>query len=257
MLKIGVIIPTFNRKELLFRAIESLQSQTFTNWEAYIVDDCSSDDIYSFLYQNKFFDDSRIHFKKLNDNLGVNIARNTALEEILKNKNITHISLLDDYYFLEANKLIIKKQISWLVTACVDERRNNITKIKESGEIRYIDYLLGEKLQNDATMLIEKSLLENIRFTTHYKNGYEWYFFLKLSTKTKMYVEDIPSKVVSYLETGLSRKKRKRDKSKKAFQKAAFKECSYDYNKFLARKHKHNNKMKYYYYSILSHFIKV
>jgi len=263
MLKIGVIIPTFNRKELLLRAITSLQSQTFVHWEAYIVDDCSTDDIYSFLEKNKIFEDKRIHFTKLNKNSGVNIARNTALEKILNNENITYVSLLDDddyfieTYFLAASNIIKEKKASWLVTACIDEKNHNITQIEESGEINYLDYLLGEKLQNDATMLIKKSLLKDIRFTTTYKNGYEWYFFLKLSTKTKMYVEDIPSKVVSYLETGLSRKKRKRDNRKKAFQKEAFKECSYNFYDFLAKKHKNSNNIKHYYYLLLSKLIKV
>ena len=39
----SVIIPTYNRAELLPRAIESVQEQTFSSWELIIVDDGSTD----------------------------------------------------------------------------------------------------------------------------------------------------------------------------------------------------------------------
>jgi glycosyltransferase involved in cell wall biosynthesis len=257
MFKIGVIIPSYNRKSLLLRAIRSLQKQSFDRWEAYVVDDCSDDDIHTFLKEEGIFDDERIHFQKLRKNSGVNRVRNLALESILSNHSITHVTFLDDddyfmeNYLLEARELIQNQEIKWLLTACVKEDGKKITVINQTGEVDYLSYLLGETVMNDATMMIDKSLLNDIRFTQEYKNGYEWYFFLQLSLKTNMYVADIPSKVVTYLETGLSRKKRKRDRGKRAFQKRAFKECSYNYYRFLARKHK-KHKIKHYAYLCLS-----
>ncbi len=40
---ISVIIPTFNRKELLLEAVESVRGQTFRDWELVVVDDGSTD----------------------------------------------------------------------------------------------------------------------------------------------------------------------------------------------------------------------
>ena len=40
---ISIIIPTYNRVDLLTRAFYSVQDQTFEDWELLIVDDCSTD----------------------------------------------------------------------------------------------------------------------------------------------------------------------------------------------------------------------
>ena len=41
--KISIILPTYNAEKFLERAVNSILSQTFSNWELIIVDDCSSD----------------------------------------------------------------------------------------------------------------------------------------------------------------------------------------------------------------------
>ena len=43
LLTISVVITTYNRAELLSRAIESAIAQTYDNFDVHIVDDCSSD----------------------------------------------------------------------------------------------------------------------------------------------------------------------------------------------------------------------
>lgn len=248
---IAVIIPTHNRKELLLRAIKSLYNQTNQDWVAYIVDDCSSDDTLLFLQENGIeLDNEKIYYHRFTENQGVNRARNHALDEIAKQDNIGQVTLLDDDdYFLpdyieNMSLLIDKGDYAWIISKCITDNGGDITRIKQFGYIDYIDYLTGDKISGDATMLINAKLLKDIRFTNEYKNGLEWTFFLELSTRTKPYIVDISSKVVKYLDSGLSSSKNK-TQNKRSFQKKIFAKCGLNYYEFLANKHKvsyHKNK---------------
>ena len=40
----SIILPTYNRRSLLPRAVESVLAQEYANWELIIIDDGSSDD---------------------------------------------------------------------------------------------------------------------------------------------------------------------------------------------------------------------
>ena len=54
---VSIILPTYNRAGLIMETIESIQSQTYTNWELIIVDDGSEDDTVAII---KKLNDSRI-----------------------------------------------------------------------------------------------------------------------------------------------------------------------------------------------------
>lgn len=41
---VSVIMPTYNCGRFITETIESIQAQTYENWEIVIVDDCSKDD---------------------------------------------------------------------------------------------------------------------------------------------------------------------------------------------------------------------
>ncbi|MGH6738250.1 MAG: glycosyltransferase family 2 protein, partial [Bradyrhizobium sp.] len=47
--KISVVLPTYNRRQPLQRAIESLLAQDEPDWEAIVVDDASTDDTLAYL----------------------------------------------------------------------------------------------------------------------------------------------------------------------------------------------------------------
>ena len=73
---ITVIIPTYNRADLLTRAIQSVVEQTFENWELVIADDCSSDRTAHIVAA---IADRRICYVRRDQNGGNAAARNTGL----------------------------------------------------------------------------------------------------------------------------------------------------------------------------------
>ncbi len=73
---ISVIIPTYNRRELLQQTLDSVQQQTFQNWEAIVVDD-GSDDGTQAAMQQWLEADSRIHFvRQPQSGFGASACRN-------------------------------------------------------------------------------------------------------------------------------------------------------------------------------------
>ena len=86
--KVSVIIPTYNRAELIQRALLSLQNQTNQDFEIFVVDDASTDNTEEVI---KNFNDNRIKYIVLPENKGQCISRNIAL----KQANGDYIGFLD------------------------------------------------------------------------------------------------------------------------------------------------------------------
>ena len=77
-LKVSIIIPAYNRAKVLPRAINSVLTQTYQDFEIIIVDDCSRDNTDKIIKQ---FTDPRIRYIKHKHNKGGNAARNTGIKE--------------------------------------------------------------------------------------------------------------------------------------------------------------------------------
>jgi glycosyltransferase involved in cell wall biosynthesis len=72
----SIIIPSYNRAKYIAKAIESLLSQTFTDWELIIIDDASTDDTKAIVDS---FNDPRILYVKNTVNQERCISRNIGI----------------------------------------------------------------------------------------------------------------------------------------------------------------------------------
>ena len=78
MPRVSVVIPTYNRAELLKRAIESVLGQTYQDFELIVVDDASMDNTEEMM---KDFSDERIRYIRLKQNSGTSaVPRNTGIK---------------------------------------------------------------------------------------------------------------------------------------------------------------------------------
>lgn len=76
MPRVSVIIPTYNRADILDRAINSVLGQTFNDLELIVVDDGSTDDTPELIAQ---YEDPRLTFIEHEENRGGSVARNTGI----------------------------------------------------------------------------------------------------------------------------------------------------------------------------------
>lgn len=79
--KVSILIPTHNRRDPLQKAIASVRSQTFTNWELIVIDDGSTDDTIAWWNKQNFAQDAAQPLRLVRqDHHGVSAARNHGLE---------------------------------------------------------------------------------------------------------------------------------------------------------------------------------
>jgi glycosyltransferase involved in cell wall biosynthesis len=76
--KISIIMPTYNRANLITETIDSIHSQTFTNWELLIMDDGSDDNTEEMVAQ---INDERIQFHKSTRTGHVSKLKNIAVKK--------------------------------------------------------------------------------------------------------------------------------------------------------------------------------
>lgn len=76
--KISIILPTYNRENVIGRAIHSILQQTYDRYEILVIDDGSSDQTQEVVKQ---IADDRIRYIRLEENHGAGYARNVGIQE--------------------------------------------------------------------------------------------------------------------------------------------------------------------------------
>jgi len=97
---VSIVTPSFNSSQFIIRAIESVLSQTYKEWELIIVDDGSEDNSVESI-ENFIKNKDQIYLIKLNKNIGAANARNEALK-VAKGR---YIAFLDSDDIWCTNKL--------------------------------------------------------------------------------------------------------------------------------------------------------
>ena len=76
--KVSIVVPVYNTEQYLRRCLHSLVSQTYTNLEIIIVNDCSTDNS-DIIIQEFCKQDNRIHYHKNDSNIGVGKSRDKGI----------------------------------------------------------------------------------------------------------------------------------------------------------------------------------
>lgn len=150
-MNISIIMPAYNAEKYILEAIESVQNQTYSNWELLILDDNSTDDTEK-LVQKKILEDKRIFYYKNSKNKGVSYTRNKGIN-IAKGDWIAFLDS-DDVWSkekLEKQFLLIKNypQAKLLFTgsAFIDEKS------------RLLNYTLSVPTEIDYKTLLKQNII--------------------------------------------------------------------------------------------------
>lgn len=119
---ISVVIPTYNRCDLLAHAICSVVAQTYSNWELLVIDDGSAEPVEDTI---KSFSEQRITYHR-QMNQGASVARNLGIQ-LAKGE---YLAFLDSDDLMESTCLAEKVGLAQL--------HPNVGVI--GGGCRYIDY---------------------------------------------------------------------------------------------------------------------
>jgi glycosyltransferase involved in cell wall biosynthesis len=131
--KVTILVPTYNRAEFLPKALESIPTQTYTDFEVIILDDASTDNTKEII--EPFLKDTRLRIITHLHNLGIAKNRNHGIS-IAKG---VYIAMLDsDDVWFDNDKLQAQVAHLELNTDCavvgtwmvqIDEQGNSIKKI--------------------------------------------------------------------------------------------------------------------------------
>lgn len=113
MATVSIIVPIYNMEKYLRRCLLSIQQQSFSNFEVFMIDDGSQDNTAAIC--KEFTTDARFHYYYQN-NSGVSVARN----EGIKRSTGKWISFIDpdDYWKPEFLKILLSKTEKGEIVCC-------------------------------------------------------------------------------------------------------------------------------------------
>lgn len=202
---ISVIIPTFNRANLIKRAIVSVINQTYHNIEIIIVDDGSTDNTEE---QVKSIKDDRIRYIRQN-NSGACVARNTGIE----NANGSIVSFLDSDDEWEPSKLekqygFMNKYRSKAVSCNYWFEKNGEKRVyvlNHNERVFSIGELLDYNFVTTGSLLIDKNLFLKVGgFDPMMPRYQDWDLVIRLSRVSPIHYLDEPLLTLHSQEISIS-----------------------------------------------------
>ena len=188
---ITIIIPTYNRANLLSRAIKSVLNQTFKDFELIVVDDGSTDNTAEVI--KKFQEqDKRIRYIQHDKNKGTAATRNIGIKAA-KGEYIAFLDSDDEWFPEKLEKQVslfehsLRKNLGFV--SC-----NYLEFYSESGrEVLYrvprhkssLKVLLeSNTLCNSSNVMIKKEVFDNVgHFDEKIKIGEDWDMWIRIAQK--------------------------------------------------------------------------
>lgn len=196
---VSVIIPTYNRAEILPKSVNSVLNQTFEDFELIVVDDASEDHTGSVI---SGMNDNRIDYVRHHDNRHVSAARNTGIEHARGE----FIAFLDDDDCWLPGKLEQQVRLMnqdpevGMVYCWMSYQRGGKELRKYKPALRgniFAETLVGQPIGNASTLLVRASIIEDIGgFDVELSRGNDGDFIRRVAKQYN--VDYVPEVLVIY-----------------------------------------------------------
>lgn len=185
---ISVIIPTYNRRELLVRSVESVLAQTCQELEVLVVDDASTDGTEAWLHAH--VQDNRVRYLRQEHQQGACAARNRGIREARG----AYIAFQDSDDVWRPDKLHVQmaqlEESGADIVFCAFARHRLGAAEAEvfphagipEGRVTY-EQLLFENLISTQTMLCRRACLDEDLFHPEFPRLQDWELVLRLSRR--------------------------------------------------------------------------
>ncbi len=189
---ISIIVPVYNAGPYILQTIKSVVSQSYTDWELLLVNDCSSDDSVRIIrsYLSDHPEEKRIRLIELTQNGGAARARNTGLD----------VSAGRYIAFLDADDLWAAEKLSRELAFMEAENVPFVFCSYEFGDEEARP--TGRVVHVPDTLMFKEALYRTIIFTSTVL------FDTQLIPKEQLYMPDIASEDTalwwSLLKTGIT-----------------------------------------------------
>lgn len=190
---VSVIMPTYNRSDIILRSVKSVLGQTYDNFELIIIDDGSTDQTEAVISGLK---DHRIRYLKSETNQGACHARNCGIMSakgkyiaFLDSDNVWNKRYLDSRLsVLEKTRKDVggvfgyTKVIRNHKTICTVPLEEIGEKIKNSkSNIPLVRYMLFDNIIDTNTILLKRECIEAVSgFDEKLKRLQDWEYFFRI-----------------------------------------------------------------------------
>ena len=190
--KVSIIIPTYNRSDIIGETLNSVMAQTYTNWECIVVDDGSNDNTEQVL-EAFIQKDTKFQYHKRPDNKpkGANACRNYGLE-LSKG---AYVNWFDSDDLMMPN--FLQAKVNYCIENNCDFVFSNTNNFNQNGiekpmfhvnfdkyEISADNFIQQKIVWSTLDFLCKKESIKDLKFNEELKSGQEYNFFSRYLIKT-------------------------------------------------------------------------
>lgn len=182
---VSIIIPTYNRKHYLGRALDSIRTQTYTDYEIIVIDDGSTDGTADWVRNSYPY----INLLQLPANIGAAAARNAGIK-IAQGKYIAFLDSddewLPDYLYLsihtlKQNPTAVLSYCNYIATTTDCNKGNRVRLAPNYPDDLILSMLTRCFIHTLSQVIVPKSIFKTTGFFCEQLRGcHDWEFYLRL-----------------------------------------------------------------------------